>query len=248
MIIAIANQKGGVAKTTSTIALAGLLAEVCSCLAVDFDPQGHLSLGLGVRVQKGQSTAYHVLTDETVRAKETIVDTQCGVKLIPADIALAKGEKESLGEIGNTGLLKRKLAPLKKEYDHIVIDCPPSLGLLTINALAAADLVLVPVQCQFFGLDGLWKFIETVKGVRSREVNPHLQILGILPTMADNTNTTQDGLNTLKEKLKGIRIFEPVPKSVKFPESNLARKPIHAYTKEQKLVAPYKAIVKQIVG
>ena len=248
MIIAIANQKGGVAKTTSTIALAGLLAEVGSCLAVDFDPQAHLTLGLGAKVQKNQVTAYHLLTDDTLSASSAIVDTQSGVNLLPADLALAKGEKEMFGEIGNTGILKRKIAPLKDKYDQVVIDCPPSLGLLTINALAAADLVLIPVQCQFFALDGLWKFLDTVNGIRSREVNPHLQILGILPTMAEKTNTTKDALNTLNQRLTGIKIFDPVPKSVKFAESNLARQPIHTYTKEQKLVAPYKEIVKQILG
>ena len=106
-----------------------------------------------------------------------MVETQCGVNLIPADISLAKGEKEILGEIGNTGFLKRKLAPLRGKFDNILIDCPPSLGLLTINALAAADTVLIPVQCQFFALEGLRQLLETIKGIRNREVNPQLQIL-----------------------------------------------------------------------
>ena len=248
MIIAIANQKGGVAKTTSTIALGGLLADEGSCLVIDFDPQGNLSTGLGVKIQKGQLTAYEMLTVESQLAEDVIVKTSCGVSLIPADISLAKGEKEILSEIGNTGLLKRKLAALKGKFNHILIDCPPSLGLLTINALAAADTVLIPVQCQFFALEGLRQLLETIKGVRNREVNPHLQILGILPTMAEkNTVTTQDALTTLNTKFTGIKVFEPVPKSVQFAESNLAREPIHLYARERKLVEPYKAIVKQLV-
>lgn len=248
MIIAIANQKGGVAKTTSTIALGGLLAEEGNCLVIDFDPQGNLSTGLGVKTQKGQLTAYEVLTDELQSAEEAIVKTNSGVSLIPADISLAKGEKEILSEIGNTGLLKRKLSSLKEQFDYILIDCPPSLGLLTINALAAADTVLIPVQCQFFALEGLRQLLETIKGIRNREVNPHLQILGVLPTMAEkNTVTTQDALTTLNTKFAGIKVFEPVPKSVQFAESNLAREPIHSYAKERRLVEPYKAIVRQLV-
>lgn len=248
MIVAIANQKGGVAKTTSTIALGGLLAEEGSCLVVDFDPQGNLSTGLGVKIQKGQLTAYEVLTDELQGAEEAIVKANCGVSLIPADISLAKGEKEILSEIGNTGLLKRKLSSLKEQFDHILIDCPPSLGLLTINALAASDTVLIPVQCQFFALEGLRQLLETIKGIRTREVNPHLQILGVLPTMAEkNTVTTQDALATLNTKFSGLKVFEPVPKSVQFAESNLAREPIHSYAKDRRLIEPYKAIVRQLV-
>ncbi len=248
MIVAVANQKGGVAKTTSTIALGGLLAEEGNCLVIDFDPQGNLSTGLGIKIQKGQLTAYEILTDELQLAEDAIVKTRCGVSLIPADISLAKGEKEILSEIGNTGLLKRKLSSLKAQFDYILIDCPPSLGLLTINALAAADMVLIPVQCQFFALEGLRQLLETIKGIRNREVNPHLQILGVLPTMAEkNTVTTQDALATLKTKFTGIKVFEPVPKSVKFAESNLAREPIHSYVKERKLVEPYREIVKQLM-
>lgn len=248
MIVAIANQKGGVAKTTSTIALGGLLAEEGSCLLIDLDPQGNLSTGLGVKIQKGQLTAYEMLIDELQQAEDAIIKTKCGVSLIPADISLAKGEKEILSEIGNTGLLKRKILPLKDRFDYILIDCPPSLGLLTINALAAADTVLIPVQCQFFALEGLRQLLETVKGIRNREVNPHLQILGILPTMAEkNTVTTQDALTTLNTKFTGIKVFEPVPKSVQFAESNLAREPIHLYSKERKLVEPYKAVIRELI-
>lgn len=248
MIIAIANQKGGVAKTTSTIALGGLLAEGCRCLAVDLDPQGNLTTGLGVKIQNQQPTAYEMLIDDTQSAEEVLVETQCGLYLIPADISLAKGEKEILGEIGNTGFLKRKLLPLREKFDHILIDCPPSLGLLTVNALAAADSVLIPVQCQFFALEGLRQLLETIKGIRSREVNPQLQILGVIPTMAEkNTLTTQDALNTLKTMLTGIEVYEPVPKSVKFAESNLAREPIHIYSKDKKLVGPYRAIAKKLL-
>ncbi|MBD2365351.1 ParA family protein [Anabaena minutissima FACHB-250] len=247
MIIAVTNQKGGVAKTTSTIALSGLLSESCSCLAVDFDPQGNLTTGLGIKLQPDQKTAYEVLTDRKQGVDSTIVETKYGIKLLPADISLASAEKQILTLPDNSRILRKKLNPLRQVFDHIVIDCPPSLGMLTLNALMAADAVLIPVQCQFFALEGLRQLLETVDGIRDEDTHPNLQILGVLPTMADRTLTTQDALKTLKSKLPGIKIFEPVPKSVQFPESNLAREPIHRYTNEKKLIEPYRAIVEAIM-
>lgn len=248
MIIAIANQKGGVAKTTSTISLAGLLAEKSECLVIDLDPQGNLSTGLGVRIQRGQPSAYDVLTDESLPAESAIVHTESGIYLIPADISLAKGEKELLGEIDSTGFLKRRISSLSERFKFILIDCPPSLGLLTLNALAAADSVLIPVQCQFFALEGMMQLLETIRGIKSRGVNKDLQLLGILPTMAEKkTLTTQDALETLQTKFSGLKIFEPVPKSVQFAESNLSRIPIHLYSKDKKLVNPYKEIAEHLI-
>ncbi|MFN6498752.1 MAG: ParA family protein [Nostoc sp. DedQUE01] len=246
MIIAITNQKGGVAKTTSTIALGGLLAETSSCLAVDFDPQGNLTTGLGIQIQPGQKTSYEVLVDRQQSAAAAIVETKYGIKLIPADISLASGEKQILHLADNSRILRKKLNPLRQEFVHILIDCPPSLGMLTLNALMAADAVLIPVQCQFFALEGLRQLLETIESLRDEDTHPNLQILGVLPTMADRTLTTQDALKTLQTKLPGIKIFEPVPKSVQFPESNLAREPIHRYTTEKKLIEPYQAVVKEM--
>ncbi|MEH1792456.1 ParA family protein [Nostoc sp.] len=246
MIIAVTNQKGGVAKTTSTIALSGLLAESSSCLVVDFDPQGNLTTGLGIKIQPGQMTAYEVLTDRKQSASETIIDTEYGIKLIPADISLASGEKQILTSADNSRILRKKLNPLRQEFAHILIDCPPSLGMLTLNALMAADAVLIPIQCQFFALEGLRQLLETIESLRDEDTHPNLQILGVLPTMADRTLTTQDALKTLKTKLPGVKIFEPVPKSVQFPESNLARQPIHRYTTERKLIEPYQEIARKM--
>lgn len=246
MIIAISNQKGGVAKTTSTIALAGLLAEQGTCLVVDFDPQGNLTTGLGVNVEAGQPTAYEVLVDRQQLAAAAIVETPHQIHLIPADISLAAGEKQILTVPDNSRILRKKLQPLRSRFEHILVDCPPSLGMLTINALMAADAVLIPVQCQFFALEGLRQLLETIDSIRDEDTHPSLQILGVLPTMADRTLMTQDALKTLTLKLPDIKIFEPVPKSVQFPESNLACEPIHRYAKEEKLVAPYLAVVKAL--
>lgn len=242
MLIAIANQKGGVAKTTTTICLGGLLAATGKTLAIDLDPQGNLTTGLGVNVADERPTAYEVITERR-SAKETILTTAAGLDLIPADINLAQGEPEILAKVGNFYLLRDALEPVQEDYGHILIDCPPSLGLLTINALAAADKVLIPVQCQFFALKGLAALLETIASVKKR-LNPHLEILGVLPTMAEkNTVMTQDVLTSLHTKLPNIHIFEPVPKSVKFAESNVAGLPIHLYAQDVKLISPYQAIV-----
>jgi len=246
MIIALANQKGGVAKTTSTICLGGILANEGTVLAIDLDPQGNLTTGLGVEVADDQISCYDVITEQA-EVIDAVVTTKSGLSLLPADINLAKGETEILTRVGNFYILKEKLAPVLNQYQHILIDCPPSLGLLTVNALAAADAVLIPVQCQFFALKGLAALLETVASVQKR-LNSQLRILGVLPTMAENTVMTQDVLDSLKKRLQDIRIFEPVPKSIKFSESNLAGEPIHIYTNDKKLVQPYKAIANLIAA
>lgn len=248
MIIAIANQKGGVAKTTSTICLGGLLAAKSSCLAVDLDPQGNLTTGLGVEVEDGQLTTYEVVT-ERATAASAIVRSSSGLNLLPSDITLAQGEPEIAAKVGNFFLLRERLEPVKSKFQHILVDCPPSLGLLTVNGLAAADAVLIPVQCQFFALKGLVGLLNTIESVQ-RRLNSKLEILGVLPTMAENTVMTQDVLAALKERLKdhNIRIFQPVPKSIRFPESNVAGEPIHIYANEPKYVKPYQAIAKLILG
>jgi chromosome partitioning protein len=247
MIIAIANQKGGVAKTTSTICLGGLLAQKGNVLAIDLDPQGNLTTGLGVEIVDTQITSYEVITELTPIA-DAIVQTKSGLMLLPTDISLAKGETEIMSKVGNFYLLKEALDPVKDDFEHILIDCPPSLGLLTINALSTADVVLIPVQCQFFALKGLAALLETIQSVQKR-LNPSLRILGVLPTMAEmNTLMSQDILASLKKRFQDIPVFDPVPKSVKFAESNLAGEPIHIYAGDEKLVQPYRQIVKFMTG
>ena len=247
MLIAIANQKGGVAKTTTTICLGGLLTATGATLALDLDPQGNLTTGLGVEIADNQPTAYEVITERT-RICKAIIGTKSGLDLIPADINLAKGEPEILAKVGNFYLLRDALEDVKGQYGQILIDCPPSLGLLTINALSAADVVLIPVQCQFFALKGLAALLETIASVKKR-LNPDLKILGVLPTMAEkNTVMTQDVIAALHTQLPNLQIFDPVPKSVKFPESNVAGLPIHLYTQDAKLIEPYQAVVNLLIG
>jgi len=247
MIIAIANQKGGVAKTTSAIALAGLLAEEGPCLAIDLDAQGNLTTGLGIELATEQQTASEVLLGKATLL-DAVVKTPWDVDLLPGSFSLTQAEEELLKQTNSKRLyrLKQALEPDLRSYEHVVIDCPPRLGLLTLNAFAAADWLLIPVQCQFFALKGLENMVKTIDTVQQR-LNPNLRVLGVLPTMAEmNTTLTQDIMKQLRSQFDDLHIFDPVPKSVRFPESNMAGKPIHHHTREWRLVQPYHEVVRQL--
>ncbi len=245
MITVVVNQKGGVGKTTCTAALGGVLAEQCRCLVIDLDPQGNLTTALGVQIQD-QPTIYHVLL-EKVAAREAILKTP-QADLLAADIALAKAESELLGVVGNSFILRECLESIQSDYDQILIDCPPSLGLLTLNGLTCADWVLIPVQCQFFALKGVSALMDTITNVQ-RRLNPRLQILGVLPTMADRTMMSQDVLTSLKRNLQGIKIFPAVKRSTRFAESNLAGEPIHRYaTEAPELSYPYRHVAEHLLA
>ncbi|MEN9217699.1 MAG: AAA family ATPase [Gloeomargarita sp. DG_2_bins_126] len=244
MFLAIANHKGGVGKTTSTLALGGLLSELGTCLVVDLDPQGNLTTGLGVELSPQQPSTYQWLTGQ-VTAAQAIQKTASGVYLLPADNNLSRAEMELLHKSGSFYTLRDRLQPCRADFNYVLIDCPPSRGLLTINALAAADYVLIPVQCQFFALKGLAALLETVSHVQTR-LNPKLKILGVLPTMAEmQTIMAQDVLKALKSQ-QDFPVFRPLPKSVKFPESNLAGEPIHRYTNDARLLTPLREVVQCI--
>lgn len=247
MIIAIANQKGGVAKTTSTIAVGALLAEEASCLVVDLDPQGNLTTGLGVQLEEGQLTTYEVIT-KRCPASQAIVETNCQLHLIPSDIGLAQGERELSSAFEPHYFLKDQLASLTSQFTYILIDCPPSLGLLTYSALVAASKLLIPVQCEFFSLKGLEQLLETTAAVQNR-ANPQLEVLGVLPTMAQKTGMTEDTISNLEmlSKTSGIHVFDAVPRSINFAYSNLSGQPIHTYaSRERKLIKPYRDVAKHV--
>jgi chromosome partitioning protein len=256
-IVAIANQKGGVAKTTSTIAIASTISsQQKSCLVIDLDPQANLTDGLGVRdLAEDQLTAYHLL-NLSQSPNDLILSTEWGIDLVPADIGLAQKESELIAELDSHYILKEQLQRLK-QYDYILIDCPPSLGRLTYSALTAADLILIPVQCQYFSAKGYKQLLSTIQAVQVRS-NPQLKILGVLPTMSDNTNISRGALVSLS-KVDGVLVFEPVPKSIKFTESQLAAVPIDRYIQENhsareskdladKLMTPYVSIVHQLLS
>jgi len=182
--IAVASQKGGVGKTTSTINLAAAFAELgYRVLLIDFDPQAALTLGMGINHQNLGKSVYEALTSP-VQLSAVIKEVRPYVNLLPATIDLAGAEADLMGEMGREHVLRRKLEPIKDEYDWILIDCPPSLGLLTINALTAADGVLIPVQTQYLAFRGMQLLLQLVKKIQ-QFANPNLKVAGLLPTKFD---------------------------------------------------------------
>jgi chromosome partitioning protein len=199
-IIAVANQKGGVAKTTTTRNVAAALVETGKkVLLLDFDPQGALTISLGVNLPKLTNTIYNALIDSSTPLAQVIVSPKPGIDLAPANIDLSGAEVDLLNEIGRERILKEIVEPVQGHYDYIFIDCPPSLGLLTINALTAADNVLIPVQCQYLAFRGMQALLRTIEKVRSRS-NPQLRIVGLLPTLFDARTTHS------KEVLEELRV------------------------------------------
>lgn len=243
-IVAIASPKGGVGKTTSTIALAGLLAEQQTCLAIDLDPQGNLTMGLGVEMEADQIGSYDVMTQQMDPA-EPIVETEAGVELLPTDSVLANAENEISDDPKRFFVLKDQLQRLQSKYSTVLIDCPPNMGLLTLNALAAADAVLVPVQCQFFSLRGLDRLFDEISHIR-KTYNMRLRLLGVLPTMAESTVMTRKVLQELTKRHQQVTVFQPVPKSVQFAEASFAGVPIHRFSRNRKLIDPYDRVTRAI--
>jgi chromosome partitioning protein len=185
-VIAMCNQKGGVGKTTSTINLGAALAE-CGrrVLLVDFDPQGALSVGLGVNPMELDRTVYNCLMEKRVTVDDVLLKTNLqGMDLLPSNIDLSAAEVQLVGEVAREQTLKRILDPVIDDYDAVLIDCQPSLGLLTINALTASDGVIIPLECEFFSLRGVALLIQTIDKVKER-LNPQLELEGILATMYD---------------------------------------------------------------
>ena len=248
-IIALCNQKGGVGKTTTTINTAAALAEYGrKVLLVDFDPQGALTRGLGVEPEDGK-TVYELLLDRKLKASEVIVHTEVeGLDLIPANIQLSAAEIQLVAEPGREKILSSVLRPLLGDYDVVMIDCQPSLGLLTVNALTAAHGVLIPVACDYFALKGLELLINnTVELVRER-LNESLKIDGILATMFDpRTLHSRSMLNELNEKY-GSTVFRSVIKmTVKFKDSSEKGRPVTQYAPSSEAAELYRAVAREMV-
>ena len=248
-IIALCNQKGGVGKTTTTINTAAALAEYGrKVLLVDFDPQGALSRGLGV-VNEDVKTIYDLMLDRKLKAEDVIVHTEVpGLDLIPANIQLSAAEIQLVAEPGREKILAGVLRPVLGDYDLIMIDCQPSLGLLTVNALTAAHGVMIPVACDYFALRGLELLIQNTVELVQERLNENLKIDGILATMFDpRTLHSRDMLNKLNEDY-GDKVFRSVIKlTVKFKDSSAQGRPVTQYAPTSEAAELYRAVAREMV-
>jgi chromosome partitioning protein len=249
-VVAICNQKGGVGKTTSTINLGAALAEYGrQVLLVDFDPQGALSVGLGLAAQHLDHTIYNLLMEERVAVEEVIQQTSVpGMDLLPSNIDLSAAEVQLVTEVGREQALGRALRQLVPQYDFILVDCQPSLGLLTINALACADGVLIPLECEFFSLRGVALLMDTIDKVRDR-LNPKLTITGILPTMYDPRTLHAREVMERVVQAFGDTVFDAViGRTVRFPETTVAGEPITRWAPKSAGAKAYRALAREVIA
>jgi len=249
-VIAMCNQKGGVGKTTTTINLGAALAELGRrVLLVDFDPQGALSVGLGVRAPELDVTIYNLLVERGHDVREVIQQTGVeGLDVVPANIDLSAAEVQLVGEVAREQILARVLRPVVDDYDVILIDCQPSLGLLTVNALTAAHGVLIPLECEYFAMRGVALLIDTITKITDR-LNPRLQIDGILATMFDSrTNHSREVVASVVDHF-GDQVFHTViSRTVKFPDASLAAEPITTYESSHSGAAAYRQLARELIA
>ncbi|MFA9428584.1 ParA family protein [Egicoccus sp. AB-alg2] len=248
-VIAMANQKGGVGKTTTTINLGGALAELGQrVLLIDMDPQGSLGVGLGIEPHARQATVYNLLMQDGTTLDDALVESRMeGMHLLPANIDLAAAELLLVQEVAREQALQRVVDRLRYRYDHILIDCPPSLGLLTINGLTAADGVIIPLECEYFALRGMSLLMQTLERVRDR-LNPRLELEGIVATMFDaRTLHTREVLERVRDAFGGAVFETTINKTIRFAEAPVAGEPILSYAGRSRGAEAYRQLAKEVL-
>ena len=249
-VIAMVNQKGGVGKTTSTVSLGAALAGYGRrVLLVDFDPQGALSVALGVNPNELDLTVYNLLTQADCHVGDVIMSTDVeNLDLLPSNIDLSAAEVQLVSEVGREHALGRVLAPVLDEYDIVLIDCQPSLGLLTLNALTASSGVIIPMETEYFALRGVALLQDTIQKVTSR-LNPGLQIIGVLATMYDpRTLHSREVLSTVQQAF-GDQVFQTViNRTVKFPDAAVAGEPITTFAPTSSGADAYRQLAREVLA
>jgi len=248
-VIALCNQKGGVGKTTTVINLGAALAELGrKVLLVDFDPQASLTVGLGINPNEVDSTIYHLMMERNVPLDDVVVETGIdNLHLIPSNIDFAGAEMQLINEVAREQVLAHALEPAVERYDVVLIDCQPSLGLLTVNALAASDGVIVPLECEYFALRGVALLKGTIDKVQER-LNPKLQIVGLLGTMYDGrTLHSREVLQTLVSGWGDAVFHTVIRRTIKFSEATVAGEPLTAYASGSTGADAYRELAKEVL-